>query len=103
MMHLHRPQDRDDSERIGSRSHPAQYRFAVEELTAHRLALLERRKKIRAQKNPAIKTGGSSLEVLKQALPFELTGAQQRVVAELMQDLPTGAVAPDAGGKACRS
>ncbi|MCH8177760.1 MAG: ATP-dependent DNA helicase RecG, partial [Proteobacteria bacterium] len=86
MIHLHRPQDQSDSERIASRSHPAQYRFVVEELTAHRLALLERRAKIRVQKNPAIRTGGSLQDALKCALPFELTRAQQRVVAELMRD-----------------
>lgn len=86
MMHLHRPQDQSDSERIANRSHPAQYRFAVEELTAHRLALLERRAKIRAKRNPAIKTDGTMQQSLKSALPFELTGAQRRVLAELMQD-----------------
>lgn len=90
MMHLHRPQNQNDSARIANRRHPAQYRFVVEELTAHRLALLERRAKIRVQKNPAIKTGGSKLETLKQSLPFELTGAQLRVVAELMQDFELG-------------
>ncbi|MFV2030874.1 MAG: ATP-dependent DNA helicase RecG [Gammaproteobacteria bacterium] len=90
MMHLHRPQNKSDTEKIASRTHPAQYRFVIEELTAHRLALLERRAKIRAQKNPVIKTGGTRMDALIHALPFELTGAQQRVVAEFMQDFESG-------------
>jgi ATP-dependent DNA helicase RecG len=90
MLHLHRPGEKRDTELIAQYAHPAQYRFIVEELTAHRLALLERRAKIRTQKNPKIKTDGALLKTLSEHLPFELTAAQQRVMRELMQDFESG-------------
>jgi len=90
MLHLHRPGEARDTELIAQYAHPAQYRFIVEELTAHRLALLERREKIRTQENPNIKTDGVLLKTLSSHLPFELTAAQQRVMRELIQDFECG-------------
>jgi len=90
MLHLHRPGEARDTELIAQYAHPAQYRFIVEELTAHRLALLERREKIRTQENPNIKTDGVLLKTLSSHLPFELTSAQQRVMRELIQDFECG-------------
>ena len=75
---------------IAQRAHPAQFRFIIEELTAHRLALLERRAKIRVLSSPAIKTDGSLIGKLTASLPFRLTGAQQRVVKVLLQDFDSG-------------
>ncbi|MCZ6471656.1 MAG: ATP-dependent DNA helicase RecG [Gammaproteobacteria bacterium] len=90
MLHLHSPQQQRDTELIAQRAHPAQFRFIVEELTAHRLALLERRAKIRVLSSPAIKTDGSLIGTLNASLPFKLTGAQQRVVKTLLQDFDRG-------------
>jgi ATP-dependent DNA helicase RecG len=90
MIDLHRPESRQDSELIAQGQHPAQHRFIVEELAAHRLALLERRRQIRSRKTPAIKPDEDLQTRLREALPFELTGAQQRVLAELMQDFGLG-------------
>ncbi len=86
MLSLHSPQRQTDTDLIASRQHPAQYRFIVEELTAHRLALLERRKSVQKMKNPSIKTDGELHEKFIENLPFQLTMAQQRAMAELMQD-----------------
>jgi ATP-dependent DNA helicase RecG len=86
MLSLHCPQQQTDTELIAYRKHPAQYRFIVEELTAHRLALLERRVFFQKMDNPVINTEGKLLAKLIDSLPFQLTLAQQRVVAELMQD-----------------
>lgn len=90
MLHLHSPGAQRDTEMIARYAHPAQFRFIVEELAAHRLALLERRAKIRTRNNPAIKTGGDLVKTLSNKLPFELTRAQQRVIKELMQDFERG-------------
>jgi ATP-dependent DNA helicase RecG len=90
MLHLHSPQQARDTELIARRQHPAQFRFIVEELTAHRLALLERRAKIRILDSPVISSSGGLAEKLIASLPFELTGAQQRVVAELLGDFNRG-------------
>jgi ATP-dependent DNA helicase RecG len=90
MLHLHNPGEQRDTEMIAGHQHPAQFRFIIEELTAHRLALLERRAKIRLQNNPSIKTDGKLLKTLSSQLPFQLTQAQQRVTQELMQDFEQG-------------
>jgi ATP-dependent DNA helicase RecG len=90
MLHLHSPQQARDTDLIARRQHPAQFRFIVEELTAHRLALLERRAKIRILDSPVIRSSAGLAEKLIASLPFELTRAQQRVVAELLGDFKRG-------------
>jgi len=90
MLHLHSPGEQHDIELIADYAHPAQFRFIVEELTAHRLALLALRARIRVRDNPAIKTSGSLIEKFTGQLPFELTQAQKRVTRELMQDFESG-------------
>ncbi|UCH39748.1 MAG: ATP-dependent DNA helicase RecG [Gammaproteobacteria bacterium] len=90
MLRLHNPENKADSELIATGRHPAQYRFIVEELAAHRLALLERRRQIRSRKTPVIKPASRLRQQLSQSLPFELTGAQLRVLDELMQDFAAG-------------
>ena len=90
MLHLHNPGEQRDTEKIAVYQHPAQFRFIIEELTAHRLALLERREKIRVQKNPQISVDGNLIKTLTSRLPFELTPAQKRVMQELMQDFASG-------------
>ncbi len=90
MIELHSPENKTDSELIAQHRHPAQYRFIVEELAAHRLALLERRRLIRRRKNPAIIPDAKLQLRLQQALAFKLTAAQQRVIEELMQDFSGG-------------
>jgi len=90
MSDLHRPGSKHDSELISQHRHPAQHRFAVEELAAHRIALLQRRREILARDTPAIAPAAGLVDRLAKSLPFELTGAQQRVLGELMQDFAAG-------------
>lgn len=90
MLSLHRPVNRDDTRLIAEHRHPAQHRFIIEELSAHRLALMERRIEIRARKTPQIKSSDKLQKRLLKNLPFQLTGAQQRAVADLMQDFESG-------------
>ena len=90
MIDLHRPADSAASELIAQQRHPAQHRFVVEELAAHRLALLERRRLIRQRKTPSIAPAAALEARMLAALPFELTGAQRRVLDELKRDLAAG-------------
>jgi ATP-dependent DNA helicase RecG len=90
MIDLHSPESSADCELIAQSRHPAQHRFVVEELAAHRLALLQRRRQLRSRKTPAITPDESKQNDLVKQLPFTLTGAQQRVLAELMQDFAGG-------------
>ena len=90
LLRLHHPQDRRDAELIQAMRHPAQRRFIIEELAAQRITLLERRAELARQVAPPV-SGGAVLQAeLQRRLPFELTGAQQRVIAELMADYARG-------------
>ncbi len=90
MIDLHRPGSKADCELIAAGRHPAQHRFIVEELAAHRHALLERRRQIRQRKTPRIEARDDLHQRFEQALPFELTAAQRRVLEELMHDFAAG-------------
>ena len=65
------PRDQQDVQLIQNRKHPAQNRFIVEELTAHRISLLQRREKIRQRRSPQIE--------LAQGLQHRLAGSGVQV------------------------
>ena len=68
---------------------PARERLAYDELFAHQLALGRRRRARQITPAPVIRPGETS-ERLLDALPFTLTGAQQRAVEEIRHDLASG-------------
>lgn len=68
---------------------PARERLAYDELFAHQLALARRRRARQITPAPVIRPGEAS-ERLLAALPFTLTGAQQRAVEEIRHDLASG-------------
>jgi ATP-dependent DNA helicase RecG len=70
--------------------HPAQRRLALEELLAHRLSLELRRQRLRALRAPELPGSGLLAGKLIEALPFQLTAAQSRVLAEIGDDLGRG-------------
>lgn len=83
---VHRPAADDDIAALLSGRHAAQRRLALEELLAHHLSLRGQRRAHRAQAAPALHEG-ALVERLRAALPFRLTGAQERVFAEVARDL----------------
>ena len=86
MIGLHNPTDASDCRLINEHRHPAQDRFVVEELAAHRLVLLERRRWLRAIPSPAIVAASQWQSRLVDQLPFPLTSAQCRVLEEINSD-----------------
>ncbi|HXV00035.1 MAG TPA: ATP-dependent DNA helicase RecG [Caulobacteraceae bacterium] len=68
---------------------PARRRLAYDELLAHQLALAQRKKKSRAEPAPAIAASQLAARA-ETALPFALTGAQQRCLSEIRADLASG-------------
>jgi len=88
---LHRPPAKDltprDLQQLVLRRHPAQLRLALEELVAHQLSLLQLRQRIREKTAPSLSSDQNLHARFLSALPFPLTGAQQRVIAEIQQDL----------------
>jgi ATP-dependent DNA helicase RecG len=85
--YVHRPPPDARLDLLAAGRHPAQRRLAFEELLAHQLSLRQLRKEVR--RDPAWPFGGpGELErKLLDSLPFALTGAQRRVVAEVRADL----------------
>ena len=89
---VHNPPPDADTAALISGTAPAQQRLAVEELLAHHLALSRLRAKHRKRNAPAL-SAGESWAKLQANLGFELTGAQVRVVDEILADINTNAPA----------
>lgn len=86
---LHRPAPEIDTEKLLSGFHPYQQRLAFEELLAHQLSLRLSRKRTRKDKATALEINGHVYRKLLTGLPFELTGAQKRVINQLCEDVST--------------
>lgn len=84
---LHRPPLDADPDDLIERRHPAFHRLAFEELVAHQVSLRRLRAAQRAILAPALAGNGALRRQLLDALPFRLTPAQERVVAEIAADL----------------
>jgi ATP-dependent DNA helicase RecG len=85
--YVHRPPPDASVGMLAAGRHPAQQRLAFEELLAHHLSL--RRVRLRAEHTSAVSFAGKRALVdgFIKALPFRLTGAQQRVIRDIRQDL----------------
>ena len=88
--YLHRPPPDADQHQLLEGRHPAQQRLAFEELLAHQLSLRAMRRLQQQVEAPMLQgTDQLQRQFIKQ-LPFTLTGAQQRVSAEIRDDLLQG-------------
>ncbi|MEJ8569438.1 ATP-dependent DNA helicase RecG [Elongatibacter sediminis] len=88
--YIHRPPANADVEALVERRHPAQQRLAVEELLAHNLSMQWLHQRQRRQSAPVLDHAADLEGQFLAALPFTLTGAQQRVVGEIHSDLGRG-------------
>ncbi|MCH9025863.1 MAG: ATP-dependent DNA helicase RecG [Proteobacteria bacterium] len=84
---LHQPPADTDLQAIQEGRHPAQRRMAFEELLAQHLSLRRLRQKIRSEPAAALVDPGTAVADFIASLSYTLTGAQQRVIAELLEDL----------------
>jgi len=85
--YLHRPPQDADVAQMLAGTHPCQQRLAFEELLAHYLSLRSLRALAAAEDATALRDGNEDVSGFVAALPFTLTGAQQRVVGELLTDM----------------
>ncbi len=74
---------------LTARTHAACQRLIIEELTAHQLSLLYRRQQLHKFKAPKCANKSPLTDKLFAALPFQLTGAQQRVMKDITADMAT--------------
>jgi ATP-dependent DNA helicase RecG len=84
---LHRPPPDVKLAQFEAGRHPAQRRLAFEELLAHQLTLRELRNEVRRDPAWAIAAPGALATRLLAGTGFTLTGAQERVIAEIRRDL----------------
>ena len=84
---VHRPPRGADISALLAGTHPAQQRLALEELLAHHLSLRRQRIALQRHRAAVLAGPGALAQRLRDALPFALTRAQQRVFAQLREDL----------------
>jgi ATP-dependent DNA helicase RecG len=84
---LHNPPPDVSEHALLDRSHPAWVRMKFDELLAQQLSLKRAQAARRAKGAAALPVIGDLSHALMKALPFTLTGAQQRVLAEIRADL----------------
>lgn len=85
--YIHHPPTDANMLQLAQGSHPAQQRLIFEELVAHQVSLLTRRAYIQQIASPAFASSQKLAPALLNSMPFQMTGAQQRVSQEIMQDL----------------
>ncbi|HEV7618407.1 MAG TPA: ATP-dependent DNA helicase RecG [Burkholderiaceae bacterium] len=84
---LHNPPPDVDESALADRSHPAWVRMKFDELLAQQLSLKRAQVARRAKDAAALSVIGTLSDAFLKTLPFQLTGAQQRVLAEIRADL----------------
>ncbi|MFZ5592725.1 MAG: ATP-dependent DNA helicase RecG [Pseudomonadota bacterium] len=87
LAYVHRPPPDAPLAVLQEGRHPAQQRLAFEELLAHHLSLRLLRGKMERLRAPRLEAPGRLGQVLRDDLTFDLTGAQRRVVDEVIQDM----------------
>ncbi len=65
----------------------ARRRLAFEEFFYIQLGVLQRRRELQQRHAPAMQADDALMARFRETLPFALTGAQQRVLSEILQDL----------------
>lgn len=80
---VHHPQNYDDLAHTAA----ARQRLAYDELLANQLSLSLVRQRLKKQKGRALCGTGLLQKQLRQQLPFSLTAAQQRTIAEIENDM----------------
>lgn len=87
LLYMHQPPADADFEQLTSGHHKMQHRLVIEELIAHNLSMLQARAQSQQLHALAIAPCNKLETQLLDSLPFKPTGAQQRVIAEVKQDL----------------
>ncbi len=84
---LHRPPTDISVHELTDSRHPTQQRLAFEELLAQHLSMRQLRERMQSHHAPVLNVAGEFQQQFLGSLGFSLTGAQQRVVNEIQQDL----------------
>ncbi|RKH07955.1 ATP-dependent DNA helicase RecG [Corallococcus sp. CA053C] len=84
---IHFPPEDADLEALDAHQSPAHRRLAFDELFFLQLGMALKRQDVKAEEGIAFNVAPERLEKARGALPFQLTGAQARVVEDLARDM----------------
>ena len=84
---LHRPPQGSELGALINKTHPCQRRIALEELIAQRLSLRKMSLTRTKEKAYPLKDTQRLIPKLRSELPYQLTGAQELVISEIVTDL----------------
>lgn len=84
---LHKPPTDVNIEQLENKKYPVQEILALEEIVAHQVALKKSREHFNREMAHPIHLDAEMLAQFKAALPFTLTGAQDRVIQEIENDI----------------
>ncbi len=84
---LHNPPPQVPQEALQERRHPAWRRMKFDELLAQQLSMRLHRERRRAAGAPALRPRGRLAQALLDRLPFKLTTAQNKALAQIRHDL----------------
>ena len=87
LLFLHRPPPDVSLDSLAEPDYPMRQRLVLEELLAHVLSLRQLRSRVQQHAGFPLTGGDELIARFRDRLPFELTGAQQRVVQEIERDL----------------
>ena len=87
LLYVHRPPPDARIDQLMQGRHPAQQRLAFEELLTQHMSLKRLRAAVRERRAPKLGGGDTLRQRWLASLPFQLTGAQQRVIAEIATDI----------------
>jgi len=84
---LHNPPPQVAQEALSGRTHPAWRRVKFDELLAQQLSMRMHYRRRKAAGAPALRPRGRLAQALLARLPFKLTAAQNKALAQIRQDL----------------
>jgi len=84
---LHKPTSELSAIQLLERNHPCQQRLIFEELLAHHLSLRKLREQQKQAQGIPLHFEQTYFKTLLESLPFDLTGAQKKVIQEINNDL----------------
>lgn len=91
ILFLHHPPKSASLSALSEKQHPMQRRLIFEELVAQQVAIQQYRQQVQQHRAPSFEKNRYERHdlqtTLRSALPFSLTGAQQRVIEEINLDL----------------
>ena len=84
---IHNPQPDVDKQALFERRHPNQKRLVFDELLAHHLSINRMRLNSNQRRSYRLQSNNQLVKPFLQNLPFKLTNAQQKVLAEIKYDM----------------